>query len=391
MISCFVKWTDFLSEAPHLYVKRTSRHKNLIGGVLSIATVCCIIGAIVNFGLQFIRRANSTILYHAEPSPYTVNVSLTSLPWMITIMNTFYESIPNQENIWYIRSQFWELKPDNSTGTNKMVTTVTEIPVEKCDINRHFGEYKSYFQNFPSLSKYYCPVPGGPSVNLYGLYGSDQACSMVQHSVARCINGINNATNCLTLPEINSIMENVYIAYATIDYNVDHLNVTSPKIPYVISQTIPISSTIYKRIWYYYRYIEYLSDFGIVFESFEGEEMFKFYYGKETVDLRTKTSIPGGVSHMTLLMDAQVDKYKRTFDKIQNLLANTGGVLKGLTFLAGIINMIFSEKLYMLSIINTVFPIRILVKNEQNLENSVQHFIGYNNIRSQSNNLRSLQ
>ena len=45
--------------------------------------------------------------------------------------------------------------------------------MSKCDINKHFSEYKQYFKNMEDLNSFICPEIRLNNQTLYGIYGGN--------------------------------------------------------------------------------------------------------------------------------------------------------------------------------------------------------------------------
>lgn len=60
---------------------------------------------------------------------------------------------------------------------------------------------------------------------------------------------------------------------------------------------------------------------------------------------------------VTMIMDSQVDYYSRSFQKGQNVLANVGGVIKGLMVMAQILTFFITNEMYYLELVSSLFRI----------------------------------
>jgi hypothetical protein len=87
---------------------------------------------------------------------------------------------------------------------------------------------------------------------------------------------------------------------------------------------------------------------------------------RESVDLRTETTIPGSFAAVSLNMHTSKTKFRRNYYKGQNMLADLGGLLKGIITLATLINYYFTDKNYYSDIINQ--NIDSLTENEKKSE-----------------------
>ena len=70
-----------------------------------------------------------------------------------------------------------------------------KIKQEKCDIKKHFGNFKNLFESIDGISNYYCAVPG-KNITIFSMFSSDNVIFM-GHYISRCVNDTSaNRTNC---------------------------------------------------------------------------------------------------------------------------------------------------------------------------------------------------
>jgi hypothetical protein len=96
----------------------------------------------------------------------------------------------------------------------KINTTQTEIKMEKCGINKHFGKFKSYFEDVSDLKSRYC-VPKGNNLTLTGFYGDfERGNGFIMVYTNKCTNGtkINDyRIDCFDKDYINGYMEGTFL------------------------------------------------------------------------------------------------------------------------------------------------------------------------------------
>ena len=85
-----------------------------------------------------------------------------------------------------------------------------------------------------------------------------------------------------------------------------------------------------------YIYITLLK-FNLYFPTHESDEI--------DYDFRKEGVVKGSFSTLTFVNSSKTHKYKRSFAKLQALLANIGGIINGINVIARIINYILSRNL----------------------------------------------
>jgi len=349
--------TDFLGTAPNFKINSQSRYQTLFGGIISILTYMLILVAGGYFTDQLFNNKTKTITYNIVPSLNVIQ-NISNFPYMIMLQNNFFYPFDDQSRYYYIHSEIWETKQTKEGGNSVVKTTRNVVKHEYCDLNKHFGEYKEYFKNVPYLEKHLCPVPGANNLTLYGVYGSNSDYSYFTHYISRCLNNTvfnGNVTNCHEDAVIRKALENSFVSFKFLDMVLDHNDPINPGKFNLRSEALPVSSTIFKREWFVYRPVEYITDLGLVFEDYKNQSYFKVNPVRETVDLRTQGSIPGSFAMVTSIMDSQYDSFSRSFMKAQQVLANLGGVIKGLAIIANIFTFIFVNEIYYFDLVKVLF------------------------------------
>jgi hypothetical protein len=352
----FLKNIDILSSKPELYINNSLRFKTNAGGILSLVTLCLILAAAMNFTIELLSKKNSTIVYNQTPSE-DVSLNITDNPFIIMLQDQNFKPLRDEERLYNTYANVWIATPDNSTGVTTLVTTKREIEMERCNLNVHFGVYRPYFQDVPFLEHHFCPKQGVNDINIFGVFGSLTTYSYLEIWMTRCDNStrIGKRRQCFDSETINERLENAYISYKFLDNSVNHRDLYNPYSIFLRTESIPVSSTIYKRNWYYFKNVNYTSDSGLIFQSPNLTQFYQVSKPKETVDLRKEGLIKGSFSQVTISMDSTVDSYFRSYQKAQQTLANVGGITKGLIVIAACLNYVITTQLYFMELIKSIF------------------------------------
>ncbi len=343
-----VTFTDFISEKPQILLNNSYRSKTIYGGLLSLISIILISVALLKFGYEMVTRANSTLAYNQTPVS-TASFTYGQFPFMVALLDNGLKLIENEDRYYYFLADVWNFTPDNSTGQIVMNLLRQTVQTEKCNLDKHFGAYRDYFKAVPYLSHHYCAVPG-QNITLFGIYGSIQPYNFLDFWVSTCVNDTSvNRTNCHSRQESQARLVNTYISYQYLDYFIDHSNIHNPGQLILNSEIIPVSSTIYKRDFFYIRNILYDTDLGYIFSSVTTQNYQKVSNFRETSDLRPQGTVPGSFALLSIMMDNSVDQYSRRFTKFQEVLANIGGLFKGICLISYLLNYIFFDEIYYLT------------------------------------------
>jgi hypothetical protein len=349
-----ISFSDFISEKPHMLINKSVRAKNIYGGILSIILVSLIFSSMVTFIHALINRKNSTLSYNKVPTQET-SYDYGKYPFMVALLDNGLKLIDEEDRYYSFLADIWTFTPDNSTGTIVMRLNRTKIHTEKCKLDVHFGEYKDYFKDVPYLEHHYCMVPG-QNITLYGIYGSIKPYNFLDFWISTCVNDTSiNRTDCYPREVSQKRLVNTFISYQFLTNFIDHSNIDNPGGLMLQSETLPVSSTIYKRDFIYHRNVNYYTDLDFIFSSQRTQNYNQMSSFRETADLRPEGTVPGSFALISVLMDNSYDEYKRRFTKFQEVLANLGGLFKGIYTIAYIINYLFFDELYYINLMSGIF------------------------------------
>jgi hypothetical protein len=353
-IKNFISATDFISEKPQILLNKSVRSKTIYGGLFSIICIALILFAIITFAIGLIQRKNSTLSYNKVPTENSV-YDFGQYPIMIALLDNGLKLIEEEDRYYNFLADIWSFTPNNSTGTVVMQLNRTTIQTEKCKLDKHFGKYQNYFKDVPYLEHHYCIVPG-QNITLHGIYGSIKPYNFLDLWISTCVNNtLINRTDCYSRETSQKRLVNTYISYQYLTNFIDHSNIDIPGGLILQSEILPVSSTIYKRDFFYHRNINYYTDFDFIFSSENRQNYNQMVQFRETADLRPEGTVPGSFALISVLMDNSYDEYKRRFTKFQEVLANLGGLFKGICTIAFILNYIFFDELYYINIMSGIF------------------------------------
>jgi hypothetical protein len=354
LIKNLISSTDFISEKPQILLNKSVRSKTIYGGLFSIISITLFLVAMISFAIALIQRKDSTLSYNKVPTEHS-SYNFGQYPIMIALLDNGLKLIEEEDRYYYFLADIWTFTPNNSTGTIIMQLNRTTIQTEKCKLDKHFGEYKNYFKDVPYLEHHYCVVPG-QNITLYGIYGSIKPYNFLDFWISTCVNDTSlNRTDCYSRETSQKRLVNTYISYQYLTNFIDHSNIDNPGGLILQSEILPVSSTIYKRDFFYHRNINYYTDFDFIFSSENLQNYNQMVQFRETADLRPQGTVPGSFALISILMDNTYDQYNRKFTKFQEVLANLGGLFKGLCTIAYILNYIFFDELYYMNIMSGIF------------------------------------
>jgi hypothetical protein len=350
-----LSFLDFFAISPKLYVFGQNSIGTKFGVIMSLLVCLAIFALSGYFAFTTFNRSSITLVYNQDSTIYPV-VNLTDYPLTLSLLDNYGQLIPEQETVFnFYLTVYNFLQYLDEQGNPQAKTFLEEIKLEKCDINKHFGNYKSYFADAAEMSTKYCLPIGKYNITLYGVYGNlKNGYNFLDIFVNRCVNNslTNPNNNCQDITYIQNTLANSYLQIGYMDYDIDNKNEILPNLLIQRFDIIPLSSTVYKRIFNYKKPVQYKTDHGYVFEDIQTDYFFQDDRKESQVDLRAEGPFAGSFAEISILNSAKTDIYNRSYTKLQALLANVGGIIKGVMFMASIFIHMYSQKNLAITLFN---------------------------------------
>ena len=363
----YLRHFDFLSTEAKLTFnsKGDTRIKTPIGGLLSLISVIASITLFLFFFVQFIDRQNKTYVSSSEYSP-NVNISESNrLPFMLRLSNAENEPYENPNSVYKIGLNFWFGGEASENGSQKK----GHIPIEmeRCDINKHFGEYKYLFANLTDISTFFCPVMRNYTQTIYGIYGNTNPFSYYHFVIYKCSE--SNGGNCIDKDTQEKLLTSTYVDMRTVDVSINS-NEHYVKTPTIRTDRHMLSTTVFKRIWIYLNWVTYSTDDNFFITSKRTESFHQVHSFRYDTDLRniSETTTPGTFGSLSVLANGNTMIYSRRYHKIQDFFASVSGIISFIFNFVFFINYFVSLNSYYISLINGfVFENYKDIYNKQNI------------------------
>ena len=333
-------------------------YKTIAGGILSTISLLISMLFSIYFLLRFIKKDDVTIIYSSKRDQ-SVNISYSNtLPFLFRLSDNYSNPLI-QNGIYNISFKIWYR---NSTSQNYELK-YDEILIEKCNINKHFGNYISEFSEMEDLNSFFCPSLRSGNQSLYGIYGNKQ---FVYYNViiSKCKNETNN-NSCLSEIEIDNILNYAYLDMRYIDYSIDNLNNSHPNYINIRNERFLTSIKVFKRIMLTFKTIYYSTDKGLFYESF----LNKIFHQFDRLLIDTFLIENENFFSLSILHSGEVIKYKKKYLKIQHYIGYIGGIFYSFNFLFYYINYFNSKNSYYKKLIKDFIVNNHIKKKGLNVDN----------------------
>lgn len=340
------RYFDVISEEVRLNIKGDRRYKTTLGGILGLVAIVANVAFVLYFFINFLSRSDTTIISGNLPNQNLTNQF--QLPLMARMSDGSGNPLANFETVWNMTGTYWY-----APGKSQPMQTSIFKP-EVCDLNKHFGNYTDIFKDMSDLSSYWCFDSHWP---ILGIYGSKDLFSGYMLLAVECRNSTQNNNACKPAAQRDAVLGNSYWDIRSVDVYLDHTQ-TNPLQYQIYSNRYAVSNTIYKRIWSYMKLGTYNSDFGFIFSEKMAQEYARWdssSYDFFGIEFKETAFVKGAFASITIINTPTKEYYDRSYIKIQQFLANIGGIMNFVILIAAYINKFTSNKLYQVKLINSAF------------------------------------
>lgn len=368
-----IRELDFLSFEVSLYFDGGSKnYKSAFGGVMSLLNLFLTFSLIIYFLTLFFNQSNVKLVNNIEGTN-KVNISnFSNIPFMIRLSFSGSVTINNPLSLYRIIGQLRYVPTDPNDPRSKNQTVLkSDIEMEQCDINNpvHFNTlYRELFANNTDIGTFFC-ANYKQEYDLYGLYGDSSPFSYMNYFIRPCRPKEDGENMCGDPKDINFLLSGANVDIRTLDYTIDNFAANSKK-PISVGLRWQQTNTIFKRTRIYYRFVNYFTDAGYLFEEKKLTNFFQIFDIASDVDLRDfeRNDVKGAFARINLENFKETISYHRSYMKIQELIALLGGILSSVKFLSYYLNYYISLELYNLELMNHIPD--ILYKTEYYCKNN---------------------
>jgi hypothetical protein len=347
-----VELIDFLGKKPTLLVAGNSSNKTRFGGMLSILVFFLLILGSAYFLNILFSRQNYTVV-DSEEFNSTQFMDFSDFQVSMAVGDSFGMPLEDEDRVYGVMGMWYTYVPkfNMTTGKITMETLYHPIYMEKCNLEKHFPNSTDLWKEEQNIDKSYCMIPG-QMANISKNVGSPNYKQMNFWFYKCQNNSLIGKIDCLPQDQIDQKFDNNFLALRFKNYYFDHTNVVSPAQPYIHMEAISISSFLFKQMLIQMKNVDYFSDeaYLSVNPTLTTYNIFKSQ--KETADKRIENRVPGAFTLIAFNMGFLKQSINRKYYKVQNMLADLGGLLKALITIAFNINLYFSDKTFYNKIID---------------------------------------
>ena len=383
-------FTDF-----DMYSKRIGffyQNKDRIGSkfsfILTIIYIFVSLGLFIFYTNQTIRRTNIKVhdstMYLKESSKINIDPNLFYFAFGVENPQTSTRFI--DETIYYPKVSFFEKIKEGST-----LNTVEEreLEIERCKQEK-FGEKYQGLLVQGELNDSYCI--NDINLTLSRGFKLDRI-SYIKIGIHACVNTTKNNNHCKPKEVIDKHISGTFFSLLAKDIGLDPSNYTDPIIPTLQDLHTTIDKTFFRDFVLFFGLTEIQTDVGLFEEIIHKESYMNFIKTTQAFYNRDEKHYYDGetMCEIQFKIGDDIRVQKRTFMKMTEVFAITGGYMQLIATIFKIITFLSNKLSYELKMVNSLFNIypekkEIILKYKyQNLLNNEKK--GFRLYRTKKNSL----
>ena len=346
MSKYLITQVDIIGRQPLLRIDAMPRIQTLLGGILCIFVYCIFILASLYFGQELVYRVVPKVIEteRAIKNNDIIYLSKKQFLFALTLNNNFNFINPNS----YLNINLYMKTIENniisSNQINLGICKLDDVP----NLNNDYS-----FTNI-NIENFICPKNLN---NNYYIKGADK---FNKYSYLELIINTCSSNKCKTEEEIENILNNFHLSIFYYDKIYDFRKFKDFSNDIINEFDITFTKHFYKKIEVFLGLSKIYTDVGYFFENFNKKELHTIKKTKEYIyDLNSQTKY-----NMTI--DFKIDYIKseiyRKYYKIQNWIAELGGLIRAMTLIASIINYFNDKASYYELLINKLFDVDDIIK-----------------------------
>jgi hypothetical protein len=333
-----------------------ARYNTVSGGLLTIMTVIFIIYCVFYFGQDLYQKKKPISRFNKMLNPsmqtplqnYQVPIAFT-----LGTGNSIFQNMERYVDI----TAYWLLI--DYTPLNLSAINVYPLFVEKCTKD-HVAAYGDLYLKDSFFDYSYClnhnkfmngtrVQQGSPFIQ--GEFSSMNS-SMVYYNVKPCLNATTGVGKCAPQSEIDDILSNINIAYSYVDAYVNLDSYETPYSYFLTRNVIALNRQIGKTNFVKVKSTVIQTDSGILMDDIGTISVLQAE--PPTTDV---VGHPGTLLNLLIISTKIQDTYVRKYIKVQDVVANVGGLLKFLLTVGTLILMPYQHRSFKFEIINSLYKI----------------------------------
>ncbi|CAD8168572.1 unnamed protein product [Paramecium pentaurelia] len=347
-----IKQFDMFAQPLQLLVDKKEYHQTLFGSILTLLLLALFSNLFYQKLVTLFNKSNpsslSSEIYHSQPELYNLT------PFNFTMTMAFQNSTYNtyiDESIYVVNAYLVKKYVQEQNGQKIDVYDKQELPLVECnqDLIKQ-KELKQYFSHFDLPTNYCIDWNQIPNIQIQGTFDAPKFEYIIMQ-FNTCNEQTKKSKPCKNQKEIEQALMQNYFSFQISSQTTNLKNPKSPYQPKGQDLFTTISSNIYKEISIYLEPLTTITDVGLIQTELEYEKTLRYGRHTEMLDL-SQTDL---IMNVIIRLDTTEYVDYRTYPKIQEILAELGGLWQVLFTLFYIISKPINKISLILELINSLY------------------------------------
>lgn len=364
----YIKFFDFLSTHPKLYVDQSIRYKNSIGGLFSLIIIIVTIIFTSLFIIDLSKRTNFRLIINEEMLENS-KIDASNLPVVFELYNELGEPSNYTKRMISVEAKIINFYQNNKYALNSNFAYTSNIKIRNCSKINSANKFQGFINILKALNfnKYDNCLDLSNKTNIESNLNANKIQKILNINVNRCVNSTNNNNSCLSDFDIDKLLNKTQIVFTMPNFYLDNFDYESPGKFYLQKDIFNLNSNILKVFNYYLKEIEYVSENGLFLSEKKSKFFFKQKYEKNENYIISEEDNQS-ILKLFISMTNKKITYFRSYLKIQDHLASLMAFFHLLILIVKLILNVFIENHYLNYLCNYIgifqkFQIDLLNKN----------------------------
>ena len=359
----FLKSIDFVTQLPHFYYDQNKSYKTKLGGLLQIFVTVSWIAGIMFFSKDIYLRENPSVISSNEYDRIPYERNFTNMEdYMVMIAL-------NDPLTWgpFIDETLYTVKFTTASKINQVKGPIENLKTVKCSMDMFKGK-ENFTLGIP-IENYYCLSPDIKKIAYKGTQTSPDS-KYIKIGVHMCINSTLNNNTCRSKEEITNKLSGSSFNLFFFNNKFETKSFNKPNELFLDFHHSFYSNLYYKLVFVVLKQVRFIDDIGFFFESLD----FKDYYAVNDIKevFHFQEQADGKFLDFAILFGTNRENIRRNYKRIQTVIAEVGGLFKGLIIFILIIQKLIMDD-YLFEYINYFISYSKNIPYE-NLQNDKSNF-----------------
>ena len=344
---------DIYSKSIGFFYHDKERIGSMLGFVLTIIYIIATLCLFIFYTIETINKndikVHDSILYQNE------------VPEMIINSNNFYFAFGVEnyltgftrfidETIYFPKVLFINKIKEGSTFKE---IEENLLDYERCDESKFGIEYQNLLVN-GELNNSYCLK--NFNLTLSGNFKYDRL-SYIKINIYPCVNTTENNNHCKPQEIINTFLSGTFISILVKDIGLEPSNYLKPVVPQFQDIYVTIDKSYFRDFVIFFGITEIQTDEGLFFEDFHKERYINYMKTTQGIYYQDEQNYNNGdsICEVQFRMSDDIRIQKRTYRKMSEVFAITGGYMQLISTIFSIITFLTNKIEYEVEMVNSLF------------------------------------